>query len=101
MRRLTAAGWQPLTHAECSNSNIYVERFGPEPDGTVFLTLFNGTAATQTGTVTPDLKALGLKQTASTRQLVAGNAPTPSGRGWQISLRPQQGEVLCLSRESN
>jgi hypothetical protein len=96
LRRLTTAGWQPLTHASCDNSRILVERFGPEADGTVFLTLLNDTADTQSGTVTADLKPLGLKPPASARELVSGNAATPSGRGWRVSLRPQQAEVLCL-----
>ena len=65
----------------------------------MFLTLLNDTADTQSGTVTADLKALGLKQPASARELVSGNAATPSGSGWQISLRPQQAEVLCLSHK--
>jgi hypothetical protein len=98
LRRLTAAGWQPLTHAACDNSNIRVERFGPEPGGAVFLTLLNDTADPQSGTVTAELKALRLKQPASARELVSSNAATPSGHGYQISLRPQQAEVLCLSR---
>ena len=98
LRRVTAAGWQPLTHASCDNPKILVERFGPEPDGAVFLTLLNDTADPQSGTVTADLKALGLKQPASARELVSGNAATPSGHGWRISLRPQQAEVLCLRR---
>ncbi|MGD0262336.1 MAG: hypothetical protein ABSD29_21440, partial [Verrucomicrobiota bacterium] len=101
LRRLTAAGWQPLTHAACDNPKILVERFGPEQGGAVFLTLLNDTANTQSGTVTADLKVLGLKQPASARELVSGNAATPSGHGWQISLRPQQAEVLCLSRKAN
>jgi len=100
LRRLTAAGWQPLTHAACDNSNILVERFGPEQGGAVFLTLLNDTADTQSGTVTADLKALGLKQPASARELVSGNAAPSSGHGWQISLRPQQAEVLCLALDS-
>jgi hypothetical protein len=37
-------------------------------------------------------------QPASARDQVSGNAAKPSGRGWQISLQPQQAEVLCLSR---
>ena len=101
LRRLTAAGWQPLTYAACDNSNILVERFGPEPDGTVFLTLLNDTADTQSGTVTADLKSLGLKQSASAQELVSGNAETPSNRGWRVSLRSQQAEVLCLSSKSD
>jgi len=99
LRRLTAAGWQPLTHASCDNSNILVERFGPDAGGAMFLTLLNDTADAQIGTVTTDFKALGFKQSAAARELVSGNAATPSGHGWSVSLRPQQAEVLCLSRK--
>jgi hypothetical protein len=98
LRHVTAAGWQPLTYASCDNPKILVERFGPEADGTVFLTLLNDTADAQSGTVTADLKALGLKQFTSARELVSGNAAKPSGHSWGVSLRPQQAEVLCLSR---
>jgi hypothetical protein len=98
LRRVTAAGWQPLTQAACDNSMILVERFGPEADGTVFLTLLNDTADIQSGTVRADLKALGLKQATSARDLVSGSAATVSGHGWRVSLRPQQAEVLRLSR---
>jgi len=78
-----------------------VERFGPEPGGAVFLTLLNETAYAQSGSVTADLKALGLKQPASARELVSGNAATPLSGGWKVSLRPQQAEVLHLSPRSN
>jgi hypothetical protein len=101
MQRVTAAGWQPLTHASCDNPKILVERFGPEADGSVFLTLLNDAADTQSGTVTADFKAMGLKQAASVRELVSGNAATSSGHGWHISLRRQQAEVLCVSRITN
>jgi hypothetical protein len=98
LRRLTTAGWHPLTHASCSNSNLLAERFGPAADGAVFITLLNDTTETQSGTLTVDLKALGLNQAASARELVSGNTATRSAQGWQISLRPQHAEVLCLSR---
>ena len=101
LRRLTTAGWQPLTQASCDNPKILIERFGPAPDGTVFLTLLNDTTDTQSGTVTVDLKALGLKQDASPLELVTGSAARRSGQGWRFSLRPQQAEVLCLSRKPN
>jgi len=53
----------------------------------------------QSGTVTVDLKALGVKQPASAQELLSGNAATPSGRGWRVVLRPQEAKVLCLSRK--
>jgi len=90
-----------LAQASCDNPKILIERFGPAPDGTVFLTLLNDTTDTQSGTVTLDLKALGLKQDASPLELVTGSAARRSGQGWRFSLRPQQAEVLCLSRKPN
>ena len=101
LRRLTAAGWQPLTHACCDNSNIRIERFGPDADGTVFLTLLNDTTEPQSGVVMADLKALGMNATAPARELVSGRLATVSEQGWRLSLRPQQAEVLCFTRKSN
>ncbi|NOX53346.1 MAG: hypothetical protein GXP27_02685 [Planctomycetes bacterium] len=40
LRRLSAAGWQPVTGATCSNESIRLERFGPK-DGRVYFTVFN------------------------------------------------------------
>ena len=100
LRQVTAAGWEPLTHATSDNPHILVERFGPGISGNCFLTLLNDTGETQQGTVTADLKALGLKQRVAALEQVSGGSATPAGRGWQISLRPQQVEVICLSRKS-
>jgi hypothetical protein len=98
LRRITAASWQPLTDATCSNPNLLVERFGPEPGGAVLLTLLNPTADTQDGTVGVDFKALGLKQPASARELVSGKEASRLAGGWRVSLRPQQAEVLAITR---
>jgi hypothetical protein len=95
LRRVTAAGWEPLTHATCSNTNIMVERFGPQPSGEVFLTLLNDTPEPQNGRLTIDVSALGSKKATSARALVSDNPASSSG--WQVSLRPQQAEVLCVT----
>jgi hypothetical protein len=93
---VTAAGWQPVTHAACDNPKILVERFGPGPDGNVFLTLLNDTAEAQTGTLKADFKALGLKRESTAQELVSGDSGKPSGKGWQITLDPREAEVLQL-----
>jgi hypothetical protein len=98
LRRLTAAGWQPLTYATCSNPKILVERFGPDPGGEVFLTLLNDTKETQVGNLTVDLKAMGLKQAVSAHELVAGERATPLDPSRKFSLRPHEAQVLYLSR---
>ncbi|HOX59208.1 MAG TPA: hypothetical protein P5205_18500 [Candidatus Paceibacterota bacterium] len=98
LQQLAAAGWQPVTHAACDNPKILVERFGPGPDETAYLTLLNDTAETQSGRVMVDLKALGWRRVAAAQELVSGTPARPSRAGWQITLRPQQGEMLRLSR---
>ena len=43
------AGWQPVTLASCDNPNIWIERFGN--GNTFYLTIFNSSGETQTGTI--------------------------------------------------
>jgi hypothetical protein len=78
-----------------------VERFGPQPSGELFLTLLNDTAEPQSGMLTLDQKALGLKQGTAARELVSGDPAIPWDRLRQVSLRPQQVEVLSLSFQTN
>jgi len=51
---LSQAGWQPITHARCSDPQVYVERFGAK-----YLTLFNDSTQPKTIHLTIDAKALG------------------------------------------
>ncbi len=88
VKRVAEAGWQPLTRASCPNPNLLIERFGPAPDGTIYLTLFNDTAEVQTGTVRIDSAALGLPQGASPQALL-GPTPKASGPAWHLELAPQ------------
>ncbi|HQE89716.1 MAG TPA: hypothetical protein PLI04_06055 [Verrucomicrobiota bacterium] len=99
-RQLTAAGWQAIPHATCDNPRIQIERFGPDPGGAVWLTLFNDTPHPQTGVITADLKALGLKRHPRARMLLSGTPAKPQPGGWQVSLSSQQAEILCLASES-
>ena len=87
--------------AACDNPRILIERFGPGTGDAVFLALLNDTADTQRGVVTTDFEAMGLKPAATALELVSGNVATLAGQDWPITLRPQQAEVLCLSRKAN
>lgn len=58
---LAKAGWEPVTFAWSSNGKVFVERFGPGPDGLVWLTLLNEEAQPQTTTLTVDAQSLGWK----------------------------------------
>ena len=59
-RALAMAGWEPVTHARSSEPNVFVERFGPTPDGVAWLTLLNEEGDPHHTTLTIDAKALGL-----------------------------------------
>ncbi|HVM47257.1 MAG TPA: hypothetical protein VMU04_04480 [Candidatus Acidoferrum sp.] len=97
LRRLTAAGWQPLTFAHCDNPSILVERFGPDADGNLFLTLLNNANRPEDGTMVVDRDALSLADPADVRELVAGRDASPAPGGWRLSLAPQQAEILLFS----
>jgi hypothetical protein len=57
IRRLSAAGWEPVTQAKSSNDGVYVERYGKR-----LFTLLNDTRQTADTTLTIDLAVLGLSQ---------------------------------------
>jgi hypothetical protein len=87
IRRVAEAGWEPLTHAACGNQSILVERFGSEPRGNFYVTLFNNSTATQSGTVTTEL---GRPLWRRIPKSLFGSAPTQAGRGWRITLLPEE-----------
>jgi hypothetical protein len=59
IKRLSAAGWEPITHASSDNPKVYVERYGQR-----LFTLLNDTSTQQSATVAIDLSALKLSGTA-------------------------------------
>ncbi|HEV2393169.1 MAG TPA: hypothetical protein VG146_12500 [Verrucomicrobiae bacterium] len=97
IRRVAQAGWQPVTEAACDNSNIFIERFGPEPGGTVLLTLFNGTGKRQQGKVHVQLAALGLAGSTRARELISSK-PLEGAADWEMDLASQEVNVVELSR---
>ena len=101
IRRIAQAGWRPVPLALCDNAGIYVERFGPDESGAVYLTLLNDTDTPQEGTLSVDAGELfGAKPRRDTRSLIRGEVLPPEGP-WKISLDAQAAEVIELvpSRE--
>jgi hypothetical protein len=97
IKRVAEAGWQPVTHARCDEPRIFVERFGPGADGTVYLTLFNDTAKPQSGALAADIAALGFKEPPAARELIAGQRLDQSGATWPLSLKAQEVKVIELA----
>ena len=100
IRRLNAAGWQPVTQARTSDPAVYIERFGDWPR--LHFTLRNTLEVTVTVGITMEAEALGLPAVPITATALLAdeqyplNAPGPT-RTLTVALAPQAGELLCLT----
>ncbi|MBA3779598.1 MAG: hypothetical protein H0X16_09945 [Chloroflexi bacterium] len=74
---LQAAGWEPVTYAKSSRSDVWVERFGTSGNNDLFLTLRNETSISRTVTLTIDLR----KSVASGTPITARERVLDQARG--------------------
>ncbi len=95
IKRLSAAGWEPVTHATVEAENVRVERFGPS-EGMVFFTVLNEGAEAADCTLSMDLPALGGAGVGAVTELVTGE-PLPSRSG--IPLHLDAGELAVVAVE--
>ena len=86
VKTLAAAGWEPVTHARSSNAKVFVERYGPDAAGILWLTLLNEEGAPQDTTLAIDAEALGLAAT-KVRCIDLVN-------GGEVALRAQDGRLV-------
>jgi len=95
IRKISEAGWQPLTWARCNDPVIRVERFGEDKD--VYFTLYN-----------PDLKPHETVLTLATNlanarlgevDLVSGRRFDVNGMTWKGTVGGQQAVLLHAQRE--
>lgn len=102
VKRLSAAGWEPLTHARSSDPSVYLERFGRE-----YLTVLNAGAREATATVTVNLRAFMGSRTPSAGRdrfvdLVSGAELGRSRAGQsavlRVHLQPEQAMAIRLER---
>lgn len=94
LRRVTTAGWQPITAFTCDNPQLWLERYGDPASGSCYVTLFNDTAQPQTGTVKSDGP---LPRGGGVKELVSGKTLSRVGEGWPIRLAPQSVALLEFS----
>jgi hypothetical protein len=93
------AGWQPVTHAQCDNPKIWVERFGPKTEGEILITLFNDTPQPQQGKLQVETAALRLTSNLTARELVSGVLCAGKREGFQIQLQPGEAKVFEIKME--
>ena len=80
------AGWEPVTHAFCTNDAVEVQRFGHGHD--VYLTLWGPTNLPASVDIDIEAAALGLKPNPAFSEMVANTPLTiiPSARGWKLTV---------------
>jgi len=97
-KRISAAGWEPLTYARTSDPSIWIERYGYADQGSLHFTAFNSGTEAKQSTVALDLRALGLARAPTTvRELVRGEdlPVTPAGEV-RLSLEPEDLAILSV-----
>jgi hypothetical protein len=95
IRRVAEAGWQPVTAAACDNPAIWVERFGADPDGVRYYTLYTDSTQAQSG-VLSDEPGAGSSTNFVATELLSGAVPPRLGSGWRVELTPQAAAVVRL-----
>lgn len=95
VKRLSAAGWEPVTLARSDRPEIYVERFGKE-----YITLLNAGSTPTEATITLDLDALGKPNKRFIQELFTDKALTvtlaPSGKTATVTVKLQRDEARVL-----
>ena len=97
IKRLSAAGWKPVTGARTSADGVRLERFGPH-EGTMYLTVFNPTDKSKLADVTWQLDVLGWRNVRHVTSLLTGEA-IDAGTSFALDLPPMGLEVLCVRSE--
>lgn len=99
VKTLAAAGWEPVTHARSSDPHVFVERYGPGPDGIVWLTLLNDEPAPYRTTLTIDAQALELDPDRVQCVDVLSDGAVElaaTGMGLQAQIEVPANEVMML-----
>ncbi|MEA3400407.1 MAG: hypothetical protein U9R79_04105 [Armatimonadota bacterium] len=101
LRRVTAAGWRPVTHARTAHPEVAVERWGPGDDGELILTVLSSAEQDLDCELRVDAPALGLQgETLVATDLLAGDGfeGTIAGGATRLTVpvSPQRVRVLQL-----
>ena len=86
VQTLATAGWEPITHARAKHPRVFVERFGPDASGIVWLTLLNEDAQPYATCVTVDAANLQLADDVECEEILDGQVVTVRRDGRQLEL---------------
>lgn len=82
LKRISAAGWQPITHARAQPEGPALERFGRDPQAGLFITALNEAPGEYDGELVLDAGALGISD-----GMVAADITT----GWILPVSVENG----------
>jgi hypothetical protein len=86
IRRAATAGWNPVTDAGSDNPRLFVERFGPDALGTMYVAVLNEQKGNERGRLTLPAKGGAVR----IRELISGTEPAHDEEGVEVSLRPHE-----------
>lgn len=69
LKKISQAGWEPVTHAKCKTNGLSIERFGPR-HGKLYFTIYNETSKPTWAEVDVDFQSLGIKHIIMAKELV-------------------------------
>lgn len=96
LRRLAAAGWEPVTLARSSDPAVWVERFGRAEDGDLHLTLHNPTGTGRTVRVRLETRAGAGALELLTGERVEVAASGDAGRSVELMVPARSTRVLTF-----
>jgi hypothetical protein len=96
VRRISEAGWQPLTFAYSSDPMVLVERFGSAATGALYLSLRNTAATSRDVTVRLDRGRLGLHAPVTLELLLGPDGVSAQGGTITATLPPSRTIIVGL-----
>ncbi len=90
LRKVTAAGWEPVTLARADNPAMWIERFGKADGRDCCLAVHNSSDSPQEGIIVPDAGLRELSSRKEVQDLVTGEKCPRSDKGWRVRLKPYQ-----------
>lgn len=78
LKKLSAAGWEPVTQAFSSDREVMVERFGADNGREFYFTAYNPTGTDKETTIEIRIEELGMRRVTRVKELVEGEEMQPS-----------------------
>ena len=99
LRAITAAGWKPIPHARSSHADVWLERWGPDNRGALYLSVYNASQHAAATRLTIDANSLGLADDSPNAEdlLSRDRWKTKTDGGTavlELPMPPQQSRVL-------